>query len=187
MVGRVVVKMDGVGKLGPQLQVRAKKFSERQTLALQSAAQDAKDKIEQLGREDIAAGGNFSSPRWQDGFRAKVSYQSRQELNIRVTHAVSYWKVFEFGATIVGKPLLWIPMKNSEADVLGVRARDFGQPLFRVDRKSGGAPLLMSKGGKVQYFGKTSVKIPKKWHLRQIVREVARGMATFYRQAMKNG
>jgi hypothetical protein len=187
MAGKVLIKMGGVGKLGPQLQVRAKNFSERQTKALQGAAREAKAQIEELGRANIAAGGNFGSARWQDGFQAKVSFQSRTDLNIRVTHAVSYWKVFEFGAVIHGKPLLWIPMKNSEAAVLGVRARDFGQPLFRVNRKGGGAPLLMSKGGKVQYFGKEQVRIPKKWNLRQIVRTVARQMNVFYKEAMKNG
>ena len=183
----IKVGMDGVGKLGPKLQVNTKKFSERQILAIQSTGSQAKDLIETEGRANIAAGGNFGSNRWQDGFQAKVSFQSRQDLNIRVTHDVPYWKVFEDGAVIHGQPLLWIPMRGSEAAARGVRARDFGQPLFRVDRKAGGAPLLMSSGGKVQYFGKESVRIPKKWNLRAIVRNVARRMGQFYREAMRRG
>jgi hypothetical protein len=135
----------------------------------------------------LAAGGNFSSRRWQQGFRAKISFGSRQDLKIRVTHDVPYWKVFEDGATIRGNPLLWIPMRGSEAAARGVRARDFGQPLFRVDRKAGGAPLLMSSGGHVQYFGKESVRIPKKWSLRAVVRGVARRMGQLYREAMRRG
>jgi hypothetical protein len=183
----VKVGMDGVGKLGQTLVVRAKKFSERQIRAIQSTGRRASEEIEEEGRANIAAGGNFSSRRWQQGLQAKVSFASRQDLNIRVTHDVPYWKVFENGAIIRGQPLLWIPMRNSEAAARGVRARDFGQPLFRVDRKSGGAPLLMSSGGKVQYFGKESVRIPKKWNLRAIVRNVSRRMAQYYREAMRRG
>jgi hypothetical protein len=178
--------MDGVDQLGPKLRVRAKNFSERQVAAIQAAAQAAKDEIESQGRANIKAGGNFGSERWQEGFQALVSFQSRTDLRIRATHAVSYWRVFEFGAIIHGKPLLWIPLKNSRADVLHVRARDFGQPLFRVDRKSGGAPLLLSKDGP-QYFGKAQVRIPQKWHLRDIIKTIARSMGAFYKQAMTNG
>lgn len=177
--------MDGVGKLGPKLQVRAKKFNERQIKAIQSSAQRAKEEIETQGRANIAAGGNFSSPRWQDGFQAKISFQSRTDLTIRTTHAVSYWHVFENGAVIRGNPMLWIPLSGSNADVRKVRARDYGAPLFRVDRKNGGAPLLHD-GNAPQYFGKESVTIPKKWNLRDIVRNVARQMSKFYRQAMKD-
>lgn len=186
MAGSIKIKMDGVGKLGPQLKNRATLFDQRRVSAIQAAAQEAKTQIELLGREDIRAGGNFGTPRWQNGFQAKVSFVSQSDLNIRVTHDVSYWKVFELGATIKGKPLLWIPMSGSEAESRKVSARDFGQPLFRVNRKKGGAPLLMSAGGKVQYFGKESVRIPKKWHLRQIVRDVARQMNAFYKKAMSN-
>lgn len=184
MAGSIKIRMDGVGQLGPQLRNRATLFDQKRVSAIQAAAQEAKVQIETLGREDIRAGGNFGSPRWQNGFQAKVSFVSQSDLNIRVTHDVPYWSVFETGKVIHGKPLLWIPMRGSDAAKLGVRAREFPEPLFRVNRKKGGAPLLMSKGGKVQYFGKDSVKIPKKWHLRQIVRDVARQLNTFYKRAM---
>jgi hypothetical protein len=187
MAGSIRIKMDGVGKLGPILKNRATLFNQKRVTALQTAAQQVKTEIETLGREDIRAGGNFGSARWQDGFQAKVSFESQSNINIRVTHSVSFWSVFEKGAVIKGKPLLWIPMRGSEAAARGVSARDFGQPLFRVNRKNGGAPLLMAKGGKVEYFGKESVRIPKKWHLRQIVRTVARQMNEFYKRAMING
>jgi hypothetical protein len=143
-----------------------------------------KQDIESEGRADIKAGGNFSSPRWQEGFQAKVSYQSRSAINIRVTHSVSYWRVFEFGATIKGKPLLWIPL-DFATDAKGLRARDYPGKLFRVERP-GKAPLLMSDTGP-KYFGKESVTIPKKWHLRQVVRNVAGRLNTYYREAMRNG
>jgi hypothetical protein len=182
--GGVTIRLDGIDTNAEKLRVRSKKFSERQTLAVQAAANRAKEEIETQGRANIAAGGNFSSARWQDGFQAKVSYRSRSDINIRVTHSVFYWHVFEKGATIHGQPLLWIPLSGSNAALRGVRARDYGAPLFRVDRING-APLLHD-GNAPQYFGKESVTIPRKWRLRDIVRSVARRMGTFYRQAMKN-
>ena len=185
MPGRLKLVFEDGRTLGPKLVNNTKKFSERQTLAIQATARRAAEEIEDKGRADIRAGGNFGSARWQEGFHAKVSYQSRSNIRVRVTHDVKYWKVFEFGATIHGKPLLWIPLDFSTAGSLKVRARDYPAPLFRVDRV-GKAPLLLDKSGP-QYFGKESVRIPKKWHLRRIVGQVARKLGTYYRQAMKNG
>lgn len=176
---------DGGDKCGPLLKSRATKFNERRTLALQATAQKAKEDIETQGRANIRAGGDFGSARWQEGFQAKISYQSRSDLRIRATHSVSYWRVFEYGAKIFGRPLLWIPLSFSAAGKLKVRAKDFPGQLFRVDRK-GKAPLLMNEQGP-QYFGKESVTIPKKWTLREIVRDVARNIKSYYQQAMKNG
>jgi hypothetical protein len=179
----VTFKFEGGEKLGTRFQSRVKKFSEKQIRAVQAAARRAATEIEDRGREDIAAGGNFKSERWQEGFQAKVSYTSRSDINIRVTHSVFFWKVFEFGAKIFGRPLLWIPLSFAR-DVTG-RARDYPGKLFRVNRL-GKAPLLMSDDGP-KYFGKESVTIPKKWHLRQIVKDVSREMKDYYREAMRNG
>ena len=171
--------------LGEKLQVRASKFNERRTRAIQEAAKRVALDIEEAGRANIAAGGNFRSARWQEGFRALVSYQSRENLRIRVTHRVSYWKVFEYGARILGRPLLWIPLSFALAASLKVRARDFPGRLFRVDRP-GKAPLLLNEDGP-QYFGKESVRIPRKWRLRQVVYQKSRLLRRYYNQAMKNG
>lgn len=180
----VTFKFENGDKLGSRFQNRVKKFSEKMIKSTQAAANRAKAEIEEQGRADIRAGGNFGSERWQQGFQAKLSYTSRVDINIRITHSVFYWKVFEFGATIRGRPMLWIPLSFA-TDALGKRARDYGKPLFRVDRP-GKAPLLVADDGP-KYFGKESVTIPKKWHLRQIVREVSRQMKQFYREAMRNG
>lgn len=162
-----------------------KRFGERQIRAQQSAARAASSEIESLGRKNIAAGGNFKSERWQQGFRALVSFASRSDILIRVTHAVRYWIVFEEGRVIRGRPLLWIPLRGTQAEQLGVRAREFPGKLFRVNRV-GKAPLLMNSDGP-QYFGKESVRIPKKWHLRSIVKQTSRKMGQFYREAMRSG
>lgn len=174
--------------LGRKLKVTVKKFGERQTLAIQAAAKRGAAEIESEGRADIARGGKFSTARWQEGFRALVSYKSRSDLRIRVTHHVFYWKVFEYGATILGRPLLWIPLSFGDAkgaDGKGVRARDYPGQLFRVNRK-GKNPLLMSDTGP-QYVGVESVTIPKKWHLREITKRVSRNLGKYYREAMRNG
>jgi hypothetical protein len=180
----VTFKLENGDKIGSQFKGRTKKFSEKMVKSTQSAARRAQAEIEERGRADIRAGGNFGSDRWQQGFRAKLSFKSRTDINIRVTHAVFYWKVFEFGARIVGRPMLWIPLSFAK-DAIGKRARDFPGRLFRVNRL-GKAPLLMSDDGP-KYFGKESVTIPKKWHLRQIIKEVSREMNKFYREAMKHG
>jgi hypothetical protein len=179
----ISIKFNGK-QTGRKFQFGTERFGERVFVAATSAAKRAKEDIETEGRADIRAGGNFGSSRWQDGFEAKVSYQSRSDINIRVTHGVPYWRVFEFGATIKGKPLLWIPL-DFATDAKGVRARDYPGPLFRVDRP-GKAPLLISDDGP-KYFGKESVTIKKKWHLRTIVRNVAGRLNIYYREAMSNG
>lgn len=172
-------------KLGPQFKKQVQNFGAKQKRALAEAARTAAAEIETSGRANIRAGGNFSSARWQEGFRAKVSLQVASNFLIRITHAVRYWKVFEEGRVIKGRPLLWIPLSFSTAGRLLVRARDYPKKLFRVDRP-GKAPLLLDDTGP-QYFGKAQVRIPRKWRLRTIVKQVARKMNVFYREAMRRG
>ena len=185
----ITVKYTDGRKLGRRFKERITVYDERRILAIQSAARRGCEEIEVEGRADIRAGGNFGSDRWQDGFRAKLSYQSRSDLNIRVTHSVRYWVVFEEGRVIKGRPLLWIPLSFA-SDAQGVMARDYPAPLFRVDRP-GKAPLLMTNtgGGKAEakYFGKESVTIPKKWHLRDIAKAVSRKLGGYYKEAFRNG
>jgi hypothetical protein len=69
-------------------------------------------------------------------------------------------------------------------DAQGVRARDYPQPLFRVNRK-GKAPLLLTKGGEPKYFGKPRVRIPRKFHIRDIVRIVSRSIKPVFREVLK--
>ena len=180
----IQLKFDEGDKIGRKFSFGTKRYGERAIKSAQAVGRRIKDDIEIEGRADIAAGGNFSSERWQEGFHAKISYQSRSDISIRATHDVPYWRVFEFGAKILGRPMLWIPLSFAR-DAVGIRARDYPAPLFRVDRKHG-APLLMSDTGP-KYFGKESVTIPKKWHLRDVVRRVSRRMNGYYREAMKNG
>lgn len=179
----ITLKYTDGKQIGRRFKTKVKVFDESRILAVQAAAKRASEEMVDEGRADIRAGGNFGSARWQDGLEARVSYESRQDINIRITHAVFYWRVFEEGAVIHGKPLLWIPLSFGDSD--GVRARDYPGQLFRVDR-AGKAPLLMSDSGP-QYFGKESVTIPKKWHLRDVVAKVSRRLGRYYREAFRNG
>lgn len=179
----ITVKYQNGAQLGPQFKAGVQRFKGKATAAIQQAAKAAAADIEAEGRKDIASGGNFTSARWQDGFAAKVSYQSASNLSIRVTHSVPYWVVFEEGRVINGKPLLWIPLSFGQSG--GVRARDFPGKLFRVDR-AGKNPLLMNENG-AQYVGVSSVTLRRRWHLRDIVKRIARNMRHYYKEAMRSG
>lgn len=152
--------------------------------AIRGAAQDAADEILRTGRIDIRNAGNFGS-RWMESLEAGVTVgEGGGNVRLNVTMGIPYWRVFEYGATIHGKPLLWIPL--SFADVPpGTNARDFG-PLFRVDRKNGGAPLLLSFADRQpKYFGKESVTIPQKFHLRDIAQRAVARIPLFWRDRLK--
>lgn len=171
-------------KVGKKFALSVRKFSEKQRRAVAVTARKVADQIEFQGRQNIAQGGNFKSPRWQQGLQALVSFKGAGNAIIRVTHAVRYWKVFEFGARILGRPLLWIPLSFTHN--LGRRARDYPGRLVRVDRP-GRAPLLVDPKAGPQYFGKESVRIPRKWRLRDVIRRVHRRTAALYKEAMRNG
>ena len=146
--------------------------------SVRGAAIDAASEIEARGSADIAAGGNFGV-RWTTGLHADVS-EGGGHIRIGVRHDVPYFPVFEYGAIIHGKPLLWIPLSFA-TDAQGKRARDYPGALFRVDRAAGKAPLLLSADDKQpKYFGKESVNIPSKFHIREIVRSVAGELRAMY-------
>ena len=179
----VRIYVDGE-KVGPLFHRAAVQQKKRVFDATRAAASDAAKEIEHRGRDDISRAGKFGS-RWTSGFNATVS-EGGSNVRISVTEDVPYWRVFQHGAVIRGKPLLWIPLSFAK-DAQGVRARDYPNQLFRVDRKGGKAPLLMTPGKPAQpkYFGKESVTIPKLFHLIEITRSVARQFGTFYKNRFK--
>lgn len=171
-------------RAGPLFKRAVTKQKDRVLASARDAAQDAADEILDKGRADIKQAGKFGS-RWTDGLHSDVT-EGGGNIRISTTHDVPYWTVFQFGKVINGKPLLWIPLSFAK-DAQGVRARDYG-PLFRVNRKGGKAPLLLSPGKPAQpkYFGKASVTIPKKFHLIEIVRAAARHVKDFYKERFKD-
>jgi hypothetical protein len=168
--------------LGRQFKRNIDKQRGKMGRALLGAAQDYSAEFLKQGRANIASAGNFKSARWQQGLFADV-VRGSGNIVVNIGHKVGYWIVFQKGKTIRGKPLLWIPL--SFGDAKGVRARDFPGKLFRVDRKNGLAPLLMSKDGRPQYVGKKSVRIPKKFRVLEIGRELSRKIGQFYKARLQ--
>jgi hypothetical protein len=165
-----------------QLDAKAKDVTQRIQNALDKATKNLADNIVREARDDISGAGNFGT-RWTQGFTADVDEQGKLVRVITFHQAVPYWKIFQYGGVIHGRPLLWIPLEKG-----GPRARDYGGRLFRVDRRGGGAPLLMSADDKqVKYTGHEQVRIPKKFHLLEIIRAEAQTLGALYRVEMTSG
>ena len=175
-------------RVGAQLARSRNKDVKRVLAAERGAASDVVEYVVPRARADIAEAGRFGS-RWIDGFRGRVT-EGGGFIRILFTEKVPYWRVFQFGAVIRGKPLLFIPFSFAK-DAQGVSARDYPGRLFRVTRKSDGLVMLLTTTGKgtaePKYFGKESVTIPKKFHLIEIIRDGAKRMKQFYRERMKHG
>jgi len=156
--------------------------------ASRSAIGEARDFVRQRGEADIAQAGNFSK-RWFKSLQTVIDPSRGRTINIalNVFHLIPYAWVHEKGAIIRGKPLLWIPLPWANTRL---RARDYArqkEKLFRVDRE-GKNPLLLGYNSKTPlYVGVESVKLKKRFHLRQIVREAGRRVPGWYRKALRNG
>lgn len=103
------------------------------TAAMKQAAELAKAK----GRASIAAGG--FSKKWQNALRANVYPATGASLKpaALVFHKISYSSVFEEGATIAGKPLLWIPLANVPSS-----SRGSGHPMTPSEYAARFGPLV---------------------------------------------
>lgn len=166
---------------GLLFQRNSEKHAARIRRSMRLAAKDVVEEFLEKGREDIKSSGNFGS-RWTDALQGRVT-EGGGTIRISFDMAIPIWTVFQNGKVIHGKPLLAIPLSFAQ-DAQGVNARDYPGRLFRVNRKDGKAPLLAI--GKPQfepkYFLKESVTIPKKFHLTEIARQVARRIGEIYSQ-----
>lgn len=173
--------------VGTQMRRNFSKEHRRIAAALHASIDEASARIIVAGKADMKAGGNFGSPRWQNSLQAVKEPKSLNAANIilKILHIVPFAHVFEYGATIKGKPLLWIPLPWNKNKV---RAREFPGKLFRVNRK-GKNPLLMQKTGaktaSAMYVGVKSVKLKRRFHLRPIIRRVAKTMPALFRKWMR--
>lgn len=82
--------------------------------AAQAAVLAAGGIVKARGRADIAAAG-FST-RWQNALRVEIFPQGKvvsANAAAFIHHNIGYAGVFEYGATISGKPMLWLPLKNA--------------------------------------------------------------------------
>lgn len=115
--------------------------------AARAAFQDLAKQVQSAGRAEIARSG--LSRRFQTGFRTYVFPRragGSGELTMRGFHSIGFANVFERGARIGGRPLLWIPLPTAPAKINGRRTtageyvRSIG-PLHSINRP-GRAPLL---------------------------------------------
>lgn len=168
-------------QVGRKFSIRTAEFSRRIDKSVTAALDKAAKEIKTRGDANIRSAGNFGS-RWTKGFKVRVTSRGtrgkNREASIQLRHDVPYFPVFQEGRIIRGKPLLWIPLSFSDA--VGTRARDYPEPLFRVDRKGGKAPLLLSaEDREPKYSGHKSVKIPKKFRILEIAKDVASRIKSF--------
>ena len=151
------------------------------TAAVAALRETAANSVQQ-GRKDIAGAGRFGA-KWQEGLQYRTKGASEggaASLNATATiyHRYGIAEVFEFGATISGKPLLWIPTtpgapppKKSGKKLVSATVR--GQPMLfdAADRNRHKKPL---------YVGVKQVHIPQKFHIRDIVKENMKHMAELF-------
>jgi Family of unknown function (DUF6441) len=136
------------------------------------------------GRSNIAGAGKFG-PKWQQGLQFRMMpAQEGAEPKVIIFHKFGFASVFEHGATIQGKPLLWIPTTEG-----GPRASRSGKKLISATVR--GKPMLFDANDKDRhrkplYIGVPSVRIPKKWRITEIVKEHAAKIADLFRKYLKD-
>jgi hypothetical protein len=125
----------------------------------------------QEGRQDIASAGRFTGT-WVSGLQyrtkgAAVGDEPSLQAQATIFHRYGIAAVFEHGATISGKPLLWLPTtpgapppKKSGKKLISATVR--GRPMLfdAADRDRHRKPL---------YIGVPQVHIRKRFHITEIV------------------
>jgi hypothetical protein len=170
-----------VPPIKPQIDETMAHLKVRMQEAAASSSEQLAETIQTKGRADIAAAGRFGGA-WQSGFTYDISGEGAKSRTITFHHSNPLWRVFQSGATIKGKPLLWIPV-----DPGGPRAKDFSGRLFQVKRsKKRDTPLLMSADDhKVKYIGVKKVIIRRKFHLLKIIRDESKKLRDLFKAGMK--
>lgn len=174
-------------RIGPAFREAMLAKVQRIARASTLAARDAAREIEQQGRLSIAQAGRFGT-RWQRGLTVRVTPRNGFHINhtLDVYHTETGARAHEFGATIQGKPLLWVPLSFANVKQ---RAAEYARTqggLFRVDRKGGKKPLLLSIRTKEPvYVGLTSVRVRPSWGIRRIANDVMGRFAEYYNRHLK--
>ena len=135
-----------IGDLQEQLEKSKKQMARAATGAMKETAELAK----RSARQSIAAAG-FSS-KWQSALRNKVYPQQGVSLTpgAIVYHKIPYAGVFEEGATISGKPMLWLPLDS-------VPLGRGGNRISPADYVQNVGPLTsVNVNGKAMLFGRGS-------------------------------
>jgi hypothetical protein len=162
------------------------------TLAMQDAAEQAKKQ----GKASIAAAG--FSLRWQEALKAKVYPQKGFSVNAAawIYHKIPYSDVFENGATITGKPFMWLPLPAAKA-FKGFRGgrvtpKAFirqGRSLYTVKR-AGKPPIMFGSVGRGKrmplFIGIAIVNIRARFKVEQAAKAAAAQLPRFYLSNFKD-
>lgn len=153
------------------------------TAAVAALREVAADAVQE-GRQNIgAAGPGFRHAKWQSGLQyltkdATEGGAPSLKAKAVIFHRYGIAGVFEHGATIQGKPLLWIPTTHgaptaSRSGKKLVSATVRGQPmLFDANDKD--------RHRKPLYIGVKSARIPKKFRIFEIVKKHVAGFAAIF-------
>lgn len=115
-----------------------------------AAVKEAGQELLQEGRQNIAGAG--FSRRFQSGYRVRLFPKTRKPVIDAVAlgyFRIGYFGIFETGASIKGKPLLWVPLPSTPKKLNSKRLtpsiyREQIGPLYYV-KNPGGRPLLFGK------------------------------------------
>jgi hypothetical protein len=154
--------------------------------ALRETAADAV----QEGRQNIgAAGPGFTRAKWQSGLQyltkdASKGGEASLQAKAIIFHKYGIAGVFEHGATIQGKPLLWIPTEHGAPT-----ASRSGKKLVSATVR--GKPMLFDANDKDRsrkplYIGVKSARIPKKFRITEIVKEHVAKFTTLFIKHFKD-
>ena len=137
----------------------------------------------QEGRADIAAAGNFKGG-WISGLQYRTIDATDEgggpslQAKAIVFHKIGFAGVFESGATIKGKPLLWIPTTHGAPS-----PKRLGRKLTFATIN--GTPLAFAAADKDRhrkplYIGVEQAVIPKKFHITEIVKANVKKIAAAF-------
>ena len=154
---KVSASVSGGGTASPASAFAA--FRAEANEALLEAVENVATEIEAKGHADITGAGNFGG-RWTEAFNAKVTAGEGGAVHLDVTMTIPYWTVFQFGATIHGKPLLYFTPTKAVGGLKGM---------------AGNLPAVISKH---------SVTIPKKFHLIEIATAEAEQVPLLFRRKL---
>ena len=155
--------------------------------AVAALRETANDSVQE-GRANIAAAGSgFQHAQWLSGLKYRMvgatkGGEASFDAKAIVFHKYGIAGVFEQGATIQGKPLLWIPTTRG-----GPPASRSGKKLVSATVR--GQPMLFDAGDrdrerKPLYIGVPSVRIPKKFRITEIVKEHAARIAEVFSEQL---
>lgn len=132
---------------------------------VRDAVKEVEKNIRERSRQDIAGSGISRPGKFVKGLRTQTRKLGTGYV-IQVTLRPSYAKIWEYGGTSTGKPLLWIPLPPNRT-----KLRNWAG---KLNHPRGSRVLLGGSGRKqVKFVGVTSVTNRQRFHLRQIAVEEA--------------